>query len=653
MKYLPFTLLMLLFDWNVTAQTCDPPYALRCNDAKILCDVTQLDGLTCQNIDFTNATGPNPTLCLGSGIPENTQWWGFYGTGEVIEFHFEFNPADCTNPAGCRGIQAGIVGDCIGNAEDCNADCNSSSFNLSFISNACQAYYLWVDGCCKDVCPYTISVLKGQAAKIPTPVEPPRVIGDVLCQCQTIDICTDYPPGGCSVRPTWTKDGVALPQYDDKLCIYNYELSGDPFEICVTWTLASGGDVCDEVTSCTEVLLPPKQIIEQPPLVLCYEQQSNGSYKWSCEGSDTTIYSSCIDPPCEMDIMTKEGCCATCKRSITLLPERPVGEKFVFNCTGEEYVTEDGKTWPVSKSFCNESITFQAPFGEEDILCDTTYHLVLENYNPAVAFEVDTTPCYPPKVRLSTSIDWTPECLKGDVDQLGFWVAPSGDTVFGSSLTIDTSSNTGNYEFFIRVKYQDPNNPSVLTTCDYNPNIHFEMDSFVLAQIVHTECLTDTTIRFDLLLNAGWMKGDSFYIVRQKDTFYRFLNNDSIQIIEDYVLSGNDFDTLHICKDGPDSCCFDYVVHFDNCIGTSVAATQLDGVSVWYKPSTEVLSIRPSSGMKSLTLDVFDLHGQRIYHSDLSGVDAYVSTSLWQAGLYVARLSRGDKSMIYRFVKSR
>lgn len=142
---------------NSSAQREFYPPNMRCGKAAFLF----IDNTTTaysQNFAMSNADFPNPSLCFGAGAPHNLGWYRFVAKGGgVLRLTFKFDPSSCQLQ---QGIQAGVLGDCSG-AEvfDCNAGCNTTDFELSFVADqGMEDYFLWVDGCNGDVCEYEFQV---------------------------------------------------------------------------------------------------------------------------------------------------------------------------------------------------------------------------------------------------------------------------------------------------------------------------------------------------------------------------------------------------------------------------------------------------------------------------------------------------------------
>ena len=458
-------ILSFLFSYS---QNCNPPGADDCESSNILCGLSELDGYACANPDYANPTGPQPTLCFGQGVAHNTNWWAFIGNGTRVEVTFEFDPSDCEFAGtGCNGIQAGIVIQCGGDPLDCNAACNTSTFTLSGVTENCHTYYVWVDGCCGDVCNYEISVGEGRSAQIPLPLPDFEVHGR-KCICNDVEVCIGDLQGGCETPLRWTIDGVDAPDYDDQQCI-QLPVPDHDVEFCVTWILGNPDNpdaICDEQTKCFTLVPEPIQTKYLPAEYYCYEDHQ-GEHHWVQGDKDTLIYTSCIDPPCQLKAKSPDGCCVIYKKEITLLPPRPVGQRWVFHCDNSPFTADNHKVY--TKPTCDELIEFKAPWGEAGTLCDTSYVLNFDIYKPEVKTSHNCGKCQG-YYDVHAEFVWVPNCINGDVVETGFWLSPNGDTIWGNDFEVhlDDGDPSGRYEFFIKVEYTDPDDPNENKVCDYN-----------------------------------------------------------------------------------------------------------------------------------------------------------------------------------------
>ncbi len=228
---------------------------LECDKAPVLCGLTELDGLEVQHIDFLNPTGPQPALCLGQGLSHNTTWWAFVGNGEEIEIEVQVDQENCEfKGSGCPGLQIGIVKNCEGDAVDCNAECKSNDITLKGQTDNCKIYYIWVDGCCGDVCPFTFRIKKGLdgAGKIPQPL-PEFEATFHPDDHSLVNVCIGDLGLDCNVNLQWSIDGEHAPDFDNLSCINDFQMGNDPVEFCVSWSLGNTIDnnsLCDQQTKC-------------------------------------------------------------------------------------------------------------------------------------------------------------------------------------------------------------------------------------------------------------------------------------------------------------------------------------------------------------------------------------------------------------------
>ena len=181
-KIIPITVFVLFALPFLHAQ-CDPPFSLSCDSAEVLCALDQLQGMTCITPDHPNPSNINVSCTLFDTF-ENTQWWAFLGNGSSITIQFYVDSTVCR-----AGIQAGIIQGCSDTSLACNTSCAESEFSLTFDSEKCQEYHLWVDGCFGSVCEYRVEVMGGQAPNIPRPPQPLSVFGQP-CLCNEILVCT-------------------------------------------------------------------------------------------------------------------------------------------------------------------------------------------------------------------------------------------------------------------------------------------------------------------------------------------------------------------------------------------------------------------------------------------------------------------------------
>ncbi|MBK9995142.1 MAG: hypothetical protein IPP01_14470 [Saprospiraceae bacterium] len=73
-----------LYFIEANTQSCTPASADRCEDSNVLCSLDEVNGYTCQNVDYSN-----PTACVGggtdcpNGVANNSSWWAFVTEGGI------------------------------------------------------------------------------------------------------------------------------------------------------------------------------------------------------------------------------------------------------------------------------------------------------------------------------------------------------------------------------------------------------------------------------------------------------------------------------------------------------------------------------------------------------------------------------------------
>ncbi|NOT38241.1 MAG: hypothetical protein HOP11_12785 [Saprospiraceae bacterium] len=271
---------MIFFIFATSSKTllsqCTPPAADTCEQANVLCDLESINGYSCKNTDKSNEASCKP-LCPQGGIANNISWWAFITEGGPITIKIEVSNCSVTG----TGVQIGIWTDCsCTDSVACFSSCNSaSSIEIKANLNACQKYYLFVDGCTQDVCDFVISTVGGKSPKVDT-ID--GIAGaDTLCPSNCLNTYSII--GGTSVcRATykWTiNKNVVQVDTSRKLDTF-FEFEGS-YEICVTGSL---GNFSDTITTCATygpvcktIFVTTKPVLFGSPITLCTEDLP---YKW-------------------------------------------------------------------------------------------------------------------------------------------------------------------------------------------------------------------------------------------------------------------------------------------------------------------------------------------------------------------------------------
>ncbi|MGB3197392.1 MAG: hypothetical protein WBB17_06650, partial [Saprospiraceae bacterium] len=201
-SFVLFTLFLITFSIQGYTQSCTPASADNCADANVLCSLDEVNGYTCQNVDYSN-----PTACLGAGtscpngVPHNSSWWAFVTNGGFVSITVTFS--NCVNS---QGVQIGVVGacDCSGQVS-CNSNCSAGGSSITISGNLapCKTYYLWVDGCNGDVCTFSLSTSGGASPKLAN-FTLSRTGPNPICKGCCADFMVTPQPGLCEPEYVWT-----------------------------------------------------------------------------------------------------------------------------------------------------------------------------------------------------------------------------------------------------------------------------------------------------------------------------------------------------------------------------------------------------------------------------------------------------------------
>lgn len=248
LRNLIITLGIILFNPNWIISQCFPPSADKCEDAKLICSLDELNGYTCQNPNYSNPTGCIP-LCPTGGGAHNTGWWAFVCDGGPVTLSITFSNCSING----TGVQMGIWGDCDCNESiGCNPACNGpGKFTLTGNLTACKTYYLFVDGCSGDICDFFIETSGGS-----TPITPigdiygPAVVCAGACSIE-YSINTGVP---CTLKCQWRLNGI---ETGNELGIVELDFPDEGvFELCVTAYIGikKSGSNCDQF-GCKKIMV--------------------------------------------------------------------------------------------------------------------------------------------------------------------------------------------------------------------------------------------------------------------------------------------------------------------------------------------------------------------------------------------------------------
>ncbi len=597
-----FLALFVLFLYSNTYSQCSPDGSDECSIAGVLCGAEMLDNFSCTSISYSNPTGPLPNLCLGTGASQNTQWWAFRGNGKTISFTFNTDMASCANN---KGIQAGIIFGCGGTAIDCNADCSTNPFTISVntANHNGSIYHLWVDGCQGDVCDFDITVTNGEAAQIPSNFELINYEKDMDCK---VVICNNLEGELWDYDITWYVNDV--PFSHNEYCVDATEykvLYDEPFEICAIVDLpgASGAGACGHEVRC--VTIDPITPIDQGYKTICWEQHEGFGYYW--READTVIYSSCIDPPCVGYGPWQSDCLSKYILRVELLPQRDIGESYVFICdpTMLPYRSEEGQLF--YESACNKLVTFP----DEVYGCDTSYLLTLEVFDPEIAFSTSCPGCGD-SISIEADIQYNPECALGETTWETFWVNTHKDTFF--SDRIDVAGVEDSFRMYLIVHYTDNNSGGTEQCVVHKKNWYVKVNPAAL-EVMGEDIVCDMDTGFYRLPEFFDRGCDVQWTIEGLDGKIIHPFHKSPNVIK-VVWQDNRQKKGRICARFTDNCGEDRVVCKDLswCIATSVVNSQEAPWSVYPNPVNDwfVVQFSDAGSAGNVQFQLRDIHGREV-----------------------------------------
>lgn len=359
---------------------CTPASETACEDAKVLCSLTELNGFTCRLSSASNTAGCMP-ICPSGGSPENIEWWAFTSEGGNVTISLTIS--NCTNTTGAIGMEFGLSANCnCSESVACNKLCNGpGNYTISATLTACKTYYLFVDGCNGDVCDYTILTTGGNTPNL----FPLGKINDdadgIISLCRTRDTHQFHakpPSNGCIPNYEWTLDGINL-GVNSYAFEYEFPEEGD-FQLCVTSFIGDPqkGSICDqEGPVCATIQI--RQIPDKTSVVryLCPE---NIPYKWH----DQYI----IDPGLyRTELFDKQYCYFDSVVQFQILPV-PIIPKIYHIGSNSADVFIDPTSRKVFKT-CQSDLPILIKKSTDPYKCDSTYELTAIFLDQDVTFRED------------------------------------------------------------------------------------------------------------------------------------------------------------------------------------------------------------------------------------------------------------------------
>ncbi len=235
MRYIVQIVFIVLFLKTSIFGQCGEP---TCGEASLLCNLRELDGLTCQSEQLKDGY-----ICLPSGGGmENVRWWSFVANGK--DQFITITPNNCSSSV---NLHAYIYSKCSCTPEKI-VDISNQAVTLHFWHECGSKVYLAIDGEGNTNCAYTMSTsidsdlnAIGQLSNINRDDD------------NTIEICAGNCKNSFKVYPTnancingfiWTLDGIVVSSEYNKTLL-NFTQEGT-FELCVFAYASQGnhGEIC-------------------------------------------------------------------------------------------------------------------------------------------------------------------------------------------------------------------------------------------------------------------------------------------------------------------------------------------------------------------------------------------------------------------------
>ncbi|MBK9270415.1 MAG: T9SS type A sorting domain-containing protein [Saprospiraceae bacterium] len=242
--FLLSAILFLQLTDTVIFGQCSIPRADTCDQAEIICSLSEFNEFCCSSSNYLNTTGCIP-LCprpVGGGSSRNTSWWAFRSMGGEINVQVVVFKCQLTG----QGLQMGLWADCdCREAVVCKSTCGGlNEFLLTAQLESCKVYYMFVNGCNGDVCDFCLLTSVENEATLPPLNLAPHLTKVCKGACEVKYEVQDT--FLCGAHYVWTLDSVVLAS-NEKNIVLDFPDSGS-FRLCVTAYLGNplSGNICDQ-----------------------------------------------------------------------------------------------------------------------------------------------------------------------------------------------------------------------------------------------------------------------------------------------------------------------------------------------------------------------------------------------------------------------
>lgn len=267
----------LLFTNTLKAQ-CFIPGSEDCPTATLLMSPEELNGNWCSTYS-SKASGAIP-LCPHGGGPHNTLWWSFVSGGGPVTITIDLNNLTVNG----TGIQFGIWTNCEFNQSvHCEPNCVGPVHRvINLVTEPCQTYYLFTDGCSGDEGDVIFSVEGGNGT-----CETGEISEINAEPSKKINVCANVSNEFFASeikRPNlhyeWTLNKQKLQSKTRKI---NHKfVTPGTYTLCVEAVLeaSNGQSYARSNQQCSQVIVNPSGDVRDNNIFLCHEQVDPNPYKW-------------------------------------------------------------------------------------------------------------------------------------------------------------------------------------------------------------------------------------------------------------------------------------------------------------------------------------------------------------------------------------
>ena len=368
-------LFIVFFIHSILWSQCTPPYTLNITDAPVLCSLSQLNGMTCTLVPFSNFG--KCTLCKNQ-FAKNISWWSFIAEGGPATI--TINVGSCTRG---NAMMAGLnESEECGNNPLCETAISQGQIRLSSNLVACKIYYLWVSGYPDEAdCEFTVSTTgKINAPPIPTLNNINNSTNKIISICEGVcefPIYVTPKSSGCITEYSWTLNGEDLFIKANNL-ILDFPNSGN-FQICATGYIGSPEkNICQTIgPECATIAVRKLNQKIGPDRYLCSELIP---YEWHDQFIlKNSVYTAHL---------TQKNCCPYDSVVRFIILPKPIPAEIIhIGQSNSDYYIDP--TTKIKYDYCQSKNTIDLPNVTKPFQCDSSYLLTTYFLNLSSEIKLD------------------------------------------------------------------------------------------------------------------------------------------------------------------------------------------------------------------------------------------------------------------------